>query len=122
MRLPLPSIHSPGPLQQRITGISDLISATLAARETAIPNRRGSLFGSRPAPCLKISTTSGLYERMRGDIDFDAGPAMGHTDQLTYGTALFEALVDMASGTESKSEVLGFGTEEIVPWRMAAVL
>lgn len=88
----------------------------------AFTTGRGSLFGSRPVPCLKISTTSGLYERMRGDIDFDAGPAMSHTDQLTYGTALFEALVDMASGAESKSEALGFGTEEIVPWRMGAVL
>lgn len=88
----------------------------------AFTTGRGSLFGSRPVPCLKISTTSGLYERMRGDIDFDAGPAMSHTDQLTYGTALFEALVDMASGTGSKSEALGFGTEEIVPWRMGAVL
>ncbi|WP_405976095.1 altronate dehydratase family protein [Streptomyces sp. NBC_00988] len=88
----------------------------------AFTTGRGSLFGSRPVPCLKISTTSGLYERMRGDIDFDAGPAMSHTDQLTYGTALFEALVDMTSGTKSKSEALGFGTEEIVPWRMGAVL
>ncbi|MEV6507525.1 altronate dehydratase family protein [Streptomyces sp. NPDC051642] len=88
----------------------------------AFTTGRGSLFGSRPVPCLKISTTSGLYERMRGDIDFDAGPAMRHTDQLAYGTALFEALVDMASGAESKSEALGFGTEEIVPWRMGAVL
>ncbi|MFJ6892640.1 UxaA family hydrolase [Streptomyces hokutonensis] len=88
----------------------------------AFTTGRGSLFGSRPVPCLKISTTSGLYERMRGDIDFDAGPAMSHTDQVAYGTALFEALVDMASGAESKSEALGFGTEEIVPWRMGAVL
>lgn len=59
---------------------------------------------------------------MRDGIDFDAGPAMSHADQLTYGTALFEALVDMASGAESKSEALGFGTEEIVPWRRGAVL
>ena len=84
----------------------------------AFTTGRGSLFGSRPVPCLKISTTSGLYDRMRGDIDFDAGPAMSHTGQLTYGTALFEALVDMVSDTGSKSEALGFGTEEIVPWRM----
>ena len=33
-----------------------------------------------------------------------------------------EALVDMASGAPSKSETLGFGTEEIVPWRMGAVV
>lgn len=88
----------------------------------AFTTGRGSLFGSRPVPCLKISTTSELYERMRGDIDFDAGPAMSHTAQVAYGAALFEALVDLASGAESKSEALGFGTEEIVPWRMGAVL
>lgn len=88
----------------------------------AFTTGRGSLFGSRPVPCLKISSTTGLYERMRGDIDFDAGPAMSHSDQVTYGTCLFEALVDMASGAESKSEALGFGAEEIVPWRMGAVL
>jgi uncharacterized membrane protein len=55
----------------------------------AFTTGRGSLFGSRPVPCLKISTTSGLYERMSGDIDFDAGPAMSHPDQVTYGSALF---------------------------------
>ncbi|MEV6116259.1 altronate dehydratase family protein [Streptomyces sp. NPDC052109] len=88
----------------------------------AFTTGRGSLFGSRPVPCLKISSTTGLYERMSGDIDFDAGPAMSHSDQLTYGTCLFEALVDTASGAESKSEALGFGAEEIVPWRMGAVL
>jgi altronate hydrolase len=88
----------------------------------AFTTGRGSVFGSRPAPCLKISTTSRLYEHMRGDMDFDAGPAMSRDDQIHYGILLFEALVDMASGTPSKSETLGFGTEEIVPWRMGAVI
>jgi len=59
---------------------------------------------------------------MRGDIDFDGGPAMSRDEQVRRGIRLFEALVDMASGTPSKSEALGFGTEEIVPWRMGAVL
>jgi altronate hydrolase len=88
----------------------------------AFTTGRGSVFGSRPTPCLKISTTSRLYEHMRGDMDFDAGPAMSREDQIRYGVRLFEALVDMASGTPSKSETLGFGTEEIVPWRMGAVV
>jgi altronate hydrolase len=88
----------------------------------AFTTGRGSVFGSRPTPCLKISTTSRLYWHMRGDMDFDAGPAMSRADQIRYGTRLFEALVDMASGTPSKSETLGFGTEEIVPWRMGAVV
>jgi altronate hydrolase len=92
------------------------------ANVLAFTTGRGSVFGSRPTPCLKISTTSRLYEHMRGDMDFDAGPAMSRDDQIRYGTRLFEALVDMASGTPSKSEALGFGTEEIVPWRMGAVV
>ncbi len=88
----------------------------------AFTTGRGSVFGSRPTPCLKISTTTRLYEHMRADMDFDAGPAMSREDQIRYGILLFEALVDMASGTPSKSEALGFGTEEIVPWRMGAVV
>ena len=88
----------------------------------AFTTGRGSVFGSRPAPCLKISTTSGLYRRMQGDIDFDAGPAMSRAEQIRHGVLLFEALVDMASGRPSKSEELGFGTEEIVPWRIGAVM
>ena len=88
----------------------------------AFTTGRGSVFGSRPVPCLKISTTTRLYEHMSGDIDFDAGPAMARDDQIRCGARLFEALVDMASGTASKSEALGFGTEEIVPWQMGAVL
>jgi altronate hydrolase len=88
----------------------------------AFTTGRGSVFGSRPTPCLKITTTSRLYEHMRGDMDFDAGPAMSRESQIDHGVRLFEALVDMASGTPSKSETLGFGAEEIVPWRMGAVV
>lgn len=88
----------------------------------AFTTGRGSVFGSRPTPCLKISTTTRLYTSMRGDMDFDAGPAMSRDEQIRYGTRLFEALVDMASGRPSKSEDLGFGAEEIVPWRMGAVM
>ncbi|GAA2331478.1 UxaA family hydrolase [Dactylosporangium salmoneum] len=88
----------------------------------AFTTGRGSVFGSRPAPCLKISTTSQLFERMRGDMDFDAGPAMSRDEQVHFGIRLFEALVDLASGAPSKSEALGFGTDEIVPWQMGAVL
>lgn len=88
----------------------------------AFTTGRGSVFGSRPAPCIKISTTTELYRRMQGDIDFDAGPAFSRAEQIRRGATLFEALVDMASGRASKSEELGFGTEEIVPWRMGAVM
>ncbi|WP_329373340.1 altronate dehydratase family protein [Streptomyces sp. NBC_00669] len=88
----------------------------------AFTTGRGSLFGSRPVPCVKISTTTRLFRHMTGDVDFDAGPALSHAEQVRHGTRLFELLVDTASGRSSKSEELGFGAEEIAPWRMGAVL
>jgi altronate hydrolase len=88
----------------------------------AFTTGRGSVFGSRPVPCLKISSTTQLYERMSGDIDFDAGSATTRTVQLDCGTELFDALVRMASGESTKSEAFGFGAEEIAPWQVGAVL
>jgi altronate hydrolase len=92
------------------------------ANVLAFTTGRGSVYGSRPVPCLKISSTTKLYERMPDDIDFDAGGATTRIAQLECGTRLFEAIVDMASGELSKSELLGFGAEEIAPWRVGAVL
>jgi altronate hydrolase len=88
----------------------------------AFTTGRGSVYGSRPVPCLKISSTTQLYERMPDDIDFDAGGATTRSAQIARGALLFEAIVDMASGEPSKSELLGFGAEEIAPWRVGAVL
>jgi altronate hydrolase len=88
----------------------------------AFTTGRGSVYGSRPVPCLKISSTTQLYERMPHDIDFDAGGATTRAAQLERGAQLFEAIVRMASGELSKSEFLGFGAEEISPWRVGAVL
>jgi arabinonate dehydratase len=92
------------------------------ANVLAFTTGRGSVYGSRPVPCLKISSTTQLYERMSQDIDFDAGGATTRGTQLDRGAQLFEAIVDMASGERSKSELLGFGAEEIAPWRVGAVL
>jgi altronate hydrolase len=92
------------------------------ANVLAFTTGRGSVFGSRPVPCLKISSTTQLYERMSDDIDFDAGSATTRTLQLERGAELFDAIVRMASGEPSKSEGLGFGAEEIAPWRVGAVL
>jgi len=92
------------------------------ANVLAFTTGRGSVFGSRPVPCLKISSTTQLYERMSGDIDFDAGSATTRTLQLERGAELFDAIVRTASGEATKSEGLGFGAEEIAPWRVGAVL
>jgi altronate hydrolase len=92
------------------------------ANVLAFTTGRGSVFGSRPVPCLKISSTTRLYARMSADIDFDAGSATTRALQLELGAALFDAIVRMASGEPTKSEDLGFGAEEIAPWKLGAVL
>jgi arabinonate dehydratase len=83
---------------------------------------RGSVSGFAPAPSLKVSTNTALYERMTGDIDLDAGPiATGRETVDEVGARLFDLLIETASGRETRSEALGFGEEEFVPWQMGII-
>jgi arabinonate dehydratase len=84
---------------------------------------RGSVFGCRPAPSLKLATTTELYRRMADDMDFDCGPVIdGRATVTELGEALFEEIRAVASGRPTKSEELGFGDEEFVPWQLGAVM
>ncbi len=84
---------------------------------------RGSVFGCRPAPSLKLATTTALYERMSDDMDFDCGSVIEAGASVTeLGEALFEEILEVASGRRTKSEEFGFGDEEFVPWQLGAVL
>jgi altronate hydrolase len=84
---------------------------------------RGSVFGSRPAPTVKLSSNAQTARRMAGDIDLDCSPVLDN--KLTIremGRQVYDLLLDVASGQQSASESLGFGGEEMVPWQMGAVL
>jgi len=83
---------------------------------------RGSVFGSKPAPCLKISSTSALYGRMTDDIDFDAGRALARVDLPTLASELLDLAVAVASGQPSKSEAQGVGEAEFCPWDREGML
>jgi altronate hydrolase len=84
---------------------------------------RGSVFGCRPAPSLKLATTSELYHRMAEDMDFDCGAVIdGRATVTELGEALLEEIMAVASGRPTKSEELGFGDEEFVPWQLGAVM
>jgi altronate hydrolase len=84
---------------------------------------RGSVFGSRPAPTVKLATNSVLATRMTGDIDIDcSGIVEAGTPMLDMGRQVYQKLIDVASGERSKSEELGLGGEEMVPWQIGAVL
>jgi altronate hydrolase len=84
---------------------------------------RGSVFGCKPAPSLKLATTTQLYERMGDDMDFNCGTVLdGEASVSELGDALFEEILAIASGRHTKSEELGFGDEEFRPWQLGAVM
>lgn len=83
---------------------------------------RGSVFGSKPAPTLKLSTNSDLARRLADDIDFDAGPVLAGRSIPELGEQLLDLIVATASGEATASEELGVGAEEIIPWRTGAVM
>ncbi len=84
---------------------------------------RGSVFGSKPAPCLKLATNSDTYTRMSEDMDVNCGAIVdGTTSVEACGREIFELVLAVASGQRSKSEDLGFGDEEFTPWQLGAVL
>jgi altronate hydrolase len=84
---------------------------------------RGSVFGCKPAPSLKLATNTPLYRRMEDDMDIDCGPiADGEATVAEMGERIFKLVLDTASGTQTKSEILGFGEDEFTPWVLGAVM
>jgi altronate hydrolase len=84
---------------------------------------RGSVFGSKPAPCLKLCTNSQTYGHMSEDMDVNCGVIVDGTATVEQtGRQIYDLVVAVASGQPSKSEELGFGDEEFTPWQQGAVL
>ena len=84
---------------------------------------RGSAFGSKPAPTLKVATTTALHRRMDEDMDIDAGAILeGRASVEETGRAIWDALLRVASGEATKSEAQGLGDDEFVPWQIGATM
>jgi altronate hydrolase len=78
---------------------------------------RGSCFGSFPAPTVKLATNTPMFERMTGDMDINCGSVIDGTATLAeMGEVIFARMLALASGEKSKSEALGVGEDEFVPW------
>lgn len=83
---------------------------------------RGSVSGFKPAPCIKLSTNTEMYLRMEEDMDINCGGIVeGHETVAQAGERIFEAIIDIASGSLSKSEAYNYGDNEFVPWPIGAV-
>jgi altronate hydrolase len=93
------------------------------ANMVAFTTGRGSAFGCKPSPSIKLSSNTEIYERMAEDIDIDCGGiANGKATIAGKGEEILDYLLDIASGRQSKSEALGYGGAEFVPWLIGAVM
>jgi altronate hydrolase len=82
---------------------------------------RGSCFGAKPAPSIKLATNTGMFNRMRDDMDINCGDIMeGSVTVQQKGEEIFHAILRVASGEKSRSEALGVGDDEFVPWMIGA--
>ncbi len=83
---------------------------------------RGSAFGCAPSPSVKVATNTALWKRQADDMDFNCGEVSDGTktiEELAQG--LFQLLLDVASGSQSRSELHGYGQNEFVPWQLSAI-
>lgn len=83
---------------------------------------RGSAYGCKPTPSIKLATNSELYARMRDDMDINCGDVIDGVSLEEKGREIFETILAIASGRRSKSELLGYGRHEFVPWQIGAVM
>ena len=84
---------------------------------------RGSAFGSKPAPTIKIATNSEMANRMAEDMDIDAGQILSEGISVEEkGREIYKMFLRVASGEVTKSEGQGLGDYEFVPWQIGAVM
>jgi altronate hydrolase len=84
---------------------------------------RGSVYGCKPSPSLKLATNTTMYERMEDDMDINCGQILdGSVSVQEAGEKIFRLILATASGEPSKSERHGFGADEFVPWYIGAVV
>ncbi|MAQ35978.1 MULTISPECIES: UxaA family hydrolase [Thioclava] len=105
----------------------DPVSATgqiaAGAQIVVFTTGRGSAFGSKPAPTIKLATSDRLMEAMPDDMDIGCGDILSQGVSIAdKGAEIFEAILRVASGEKTKSEDLGLGDNEFQPWQIGAVM
>ncbi len=83
---------------------------------------RGSAFGFKPSPSIKLATNNDTFERQEEDMDINCGDILDGVTIEEKGRQIFETVIAVASGKRSKSEEFGYGDNEFVPWQIGAVM
>lgn len=92
---------------------------SIEARIEAFTTGRGSMFGLKPAPCIKLATNTLMFNRLQEDMDINCGEILDGTATMKeMGQRIFELFLRTALGEPSKSELLGLGDHEFVPWQI----
>lgn len=83
---------------------------------------RGSCFGAKPVPSIKLATNTPMYSRLTEDMDINCGEILDGTASVKgMGEKILEHTLRICSGEKSKSEELGLGDHEFVPWNIGVV-
>jgi altronate hydrolase len=84
---------------------------------------RGSVFGCKPAPSIKLATNSPMYRRMEDDMDVNCGTILDGDETVQQcGQRIFDLMLRVASGEATKSESFDFGGAEFAPWVLGATM
>ena len=119
-------MHGPGLVFMDTPGYDPVSVTGLVAggaQVVCFTTGRGSVFGCSPVPSVKIASNTAMFERMRDDMDVNAGRVVdGSATVDEVGDELFELILEVASGRQPVSEELGFGQDEFAPWPLGAVM
>jgi altronate hydrolase len=83
---------------------------------------RGSAYGCKPVPSIKLATNTDIYNRMIDDMDINCGDILDGVSIEEKGQQIFDLMLKVASGQRTKSEELGYGDNEYVPWHIGATM
>ena len=84
---------------------------------------RGSAYGCKPAPSLKLATNTPLFVHQEEDMDFNCGTIVDGTESIAQaGERFFALILKTASGEKTKSELFGYGDDEFAPWTLGATM
>jgi altronate dehydratase len=110
-------MDSPGYDPMSITG-----EVASGANLICFTTGRGSVYGNKPCPSIKIATNTSMFNRMEEDMDINAGTiADGTESHEQVAERILARMIKVASGSLTKSEAQGFGDHEFVPWSISAI-
>lgn len=106
--------YDPASITGEVAGGCNLVAFTTG---------RGSTYGCKPSPCIKIATNTEMYERMDDDMDINAGSIVTDGASIAeVGQKIFDLLLAVASGEKPLSEQHGLGDHEFIPWQIGATM